>query len=95
MSAKTTRRTITGESLRRAVQGVYGSGAQAVAVDASYYPNGSGWIDTRTAETCDWAVLASHLQETAETCDVAGWNLIVYAHGVAHYADFFLRELAA
>ena len=92
----TTDKTITGQTLRRAVQSVYGPHATATAVNETFYPASGGW--KQTPFTCvgadQWDMLADYLQQTVRL-GAEEWNISIHVLGdsTAHHADFDIAEL--
>jgi len=93
-----TNRTITGETLRRAVENAYGPHATATAINETFYPENGGWKETpfRCIGTDQWDMLADYLQQTIRL-GAEEWNLSIAVLGDStnHHADFALAELVA
>ena len=94
----TTDRTITGETLRRAVQNAYGPHATATAINETFYPASGGWKETpfRCIGADQWDMLADYLQQTIRL-GAEEWNISIRVLGDStnHHADFAIAELVA
>ena len=94
----TTDKTITGQTLRRAVRSVYGPHATATAINETFYPANGGWKDTPfTCTGADqWDMLADYIRQSARL-GAEEWNIAIRVLGdsTAHHADFYIAELVA